>query len=80
MTFLEITVLIHEERERQIAKWGDQHHTHLEWLGILVEEVGEIAEAIVKRFVDYETKDDTPIFKEIIHATAVGIAWLEDKL
>jgi hypothetical protein len=34
------------ERERQDAKWGPQHHTLAEWLMILAEEVGELAEAV----------------------------------
>jgi NTP pyrophosphatase (non-canonical NTP hydrolase) len=80
MTFLEITILIHDERERQLAKWGEQHHSHLEWLGILVEEVGEAAEAIVKRYIDHESLKDDPIIKEVIQLTAVGMAWLEDKI
>lgn len=80
MTFLEVTIRLHDERERQIAKWGEQHHSHLEWLGILVEEVGEAAEAIVKRFVDNEGTGEQAIIKEIIHLTAVGMAWLEDKM
>ncbi len=79
MTRDEVFSIISQERERQIAKWGEQHHSHLEWLGILVEEVGEVAEAIIKRFVDNETIFNDLIWKEIIHVTAVGVAWLEDK-
>ncbi len=79
MTFLEITLLVHEERERQIVKWGEQHHSHLEWLAILVEEVGEVAKASVKLLIDYEdTKQE--ILTEVIHCAAVCMAWLEDKL
>lgn len=80
MSFLEVALKIHEERERQLAKWGVQHHSHLEWLGILVEEVGEVAKAIVQGYIDNEGARDQQIIKEVIQLTAVGMAWLEDKL
>jgi NTP pyrophosphatase (non-canonical NTP hydrolase) len=36
-----------KERDRQDAKWGfPQHNTPFEWLSILTEEVGELAEAL----------------------------------
>lgn len=34
------------ERRRQDTKWGNQHHPCAVWLAILLEEVGELAEAI----------------------------------
>lgn len=34
------------ERQRQEAKWGPQHHAPVEWLMILLEEVGEAFEAV----------------------------------
>lgn len=37
---------VYAERRRQDAKWGNQHHTCAEWLSILLEEVGETAQAI----------------------------------
>jgi len=80
MTFIEVMLLVHEERERQIAKWGEQHHSHLEWLAILMEEVGEAAQAIVQEWIDNEGSREKLIVKEVIQCTAVGMAWLEDKL
>ncbi len=38
---------IYEERDRQDAKWGPQHHTPEEWAMILVEEMGEWAGEIL---------------------------------
>lgn len=35
-----------KERERQDEKWGIQTHLGHAWLGILTEEVGEVAKAI----------------------------------
>lgn len=34
------------ERRRQDAKWGNQHHPTGAWLAILLEEVGEVAQAM----------------------------------
>ena len=36
------------ERIRQEAKWGPQHHSKEKWLTILTEEVGEVARAILE--------------------------------
>ena len=62
--------IIYEERNRQDIKWGEQHHTNLFWLGILIEEIGEIAKAIL---------ENGDIFEELIQSIAVCIAWIEDK-
>ncbi len=74
-----IIAKILEEREQQDIKWGIQHHTHLEWLGILVEEVGEAAKAIVQQWIDEEGDRHDEIVKEIIQIAAVCVAWLEDR-
>lgn len=62
--------IIYEERNRQNIKWGIQHHTDLFWLGILVEEVGEVAKALLEH---------GDVFEELIQCIAVCIAWIEDK-
>ena len=59
-----------EERARQDKKWGEQNHTDLYWLGILTEELGELAQTIIE-----ERTDD--IYLELTQVTAVGLAWLE---
>lgn len=38
--------MIRDERLRQEEKWGNQHHTPLEWLMILAEEVEELAAVV----------------------------------
>lgn len=58
------------ERAAQDRKWGEQNHPDLYWLGILVEEVGELAQALI------EGKGDAAR-KELVQVTAVGLAWLE---
>ncbi len=40
-----ILAQIFEERQNQDAKWGPQHHAPEMWLTILMEEVGEAAQA-----------------------------------
>ncbi len=37
---------IFEERQRQDAKWGPQHHDLATWMVILMEEVGEAADEV----------------------------------
>lgn len=60
------------ERNRQDHKWGaDRRQHHMIWLSILVEEVGELAEAILKLKFDH-------IWTELIHVLAVGVAYAED--
>ena len=60
-----------EERARQDRKWGEQNHGDLYWLGILMEEAGEVAKAIISH------KNAGEVKEELIHVTAVGLAWLE---
>ena len=43
---ISIVERIIQERHKQDAKWAPQRHTSLEWFAILMEEVGEVAEAI----------------------------------
>ena len=64
-----------DERERQDLKWGEQNHNSATWLAILIEEVGEIAKAILEH-----GEDSTEVRDEIIHAGAVCLAWLECRL
>ena len=66
-----ISKLIAKERKRQDDKWGaDRDLNDGMWLAILVEEVGEASEAILK---------DLPTLKdEVIQVAAVAIAWLEN--
>lgn len=35
-----------QERARQDAKWGEQNHEPMAWMGILGEEFGELCEAV----------------------------------
>lgn len=44
----EVLLMVKGERYKQDAKWGLQNHWRHEWLAILVEEVGEVARAILE--------------------------------
>jgi len=61
---------IMKERGRQDRKWGEQNHNDLYWLGILTEELGEVAKAIIQN-------DPEQAHKELVEVGAVALAWLE---
>lgn len=72
-----------QERRRQDRKWGDSsRHSNLYWLGILVEEVGEVAKDLIESssernfFEVLDCKDESYRF-ELIRTAAVCLAWLE---
>lgn len=58
------------ERERQDAKWGEQNHPLDTWLTVLAEEVGELAQAILKG----QTAEAR---KEAVQCAAVAVAIVE---
>ena len=66
------------ERQRQDDKWGVQDHTPIEWLPILVEEVGEVSKAICESYFDdggdYHGGN---YYEELTQVTAVGLAMME---
>jgi hypothetical protein len=47
----EVITAVSVERQRQDAKWGPQHHGPAEWLVILMEEVGEAAQAALQTLI-----------------------------
>ncbi len=64
------------ERLGQERKWGPRHHSDLEWLTILVEEVGEAGKACCELWIS--GSDRAGIRRELIHVAAVAVAWAED--
>lgn len=61
-----------DERKRQDEKWGDQSvKNNYIWLAILMEEIGEISEAILKEVNWLDGR------KELIQIAAVAVAWIE---
>ena len=82
------------ELAAQHAKWGEQdYHDDYKWLAILVEEVGEVAQAILQANgnedervdevaqampqVEDGVKTDEDIEIELVQVAAVTIAWLK---
>jgi NTP pyrophosphatase (non-canonical NTP hydrolase) len=73
------TVLIdvEKERKRQNKKWGRQRHDHGTWLTILVEEVGEVAQAMQTAKGWGKQSDANDLYEELIHTAAVAVAIAE---
>jgi NTP pyrophosphatase (non-canonical NTP hydrolase) len=69
----DIFELINKERYKQDIKWGALPRclSDMVWLTVLVEEVGECAQAILKR-------DWNNLREEIVQVATVAVAWLED--
>jgi NTP pyrophosphatase (non-canonical NTP hydrolase) len=66
-----------EERQRQNEKWGLQRHDLGGWLMILMEEVGEVAEAMMKKRGWGKETDAENLYKELIQVAAVACAIAE---
>jgi NTP pyrophosphatase (non-canonical NTP hydrolase) len=69
----EIFELIRQERKRQDKKWGKiprELNIH-KWMSVLTEEVGEVAESLLKR-----EDENTKI--ELVQVAAVCVAFLEE--
>jgi len=70
------------ERIKQDAKWGEQNHSDLRWLPILIEEVGEVGETVneayphKERLYKYEACIENLEY-ELIQVAAVCMAWVE---
>ena len=67
------------ERERQEKKWGEQNHDPITWVAILMEEVGELAQAAIEtKFNEFGDPGGVEsIRKEASHVAAVAIAIIE---
>ena len=64
--------LIEIEREAQDAKWGEQHHSDEKWLAILLEELGEAAEAVLE-------KNEEGLLEEVVQVSAVLQNWVTSR-
>lgn len=58
------------ERSRQYQKWGLQDHDEDKWMTILMEEIGEVARAILE-------DDPNNYREELIQVAAVAFAAIE---
>jgi len=64
--------LIQIERTAQEHKWGIQNHPPLYWLGILMEEVGEVAKAVIE-----EKRSYNEVKEELVQVAAVSVAFID---
>lgn len=60
---------IREERFAQDYKWGIQDHTLVEWMMILLEEVGELADALLA--LEFPTRESFQTSKDAVWAFRV---------
>lgn len=74
---LEVLSHVGKERDRQNVLWGKQHHDYGTWLTILVEEVGEVAQAMQKQKNWGKDSDSDNLYEELIHVAAVAVAIAE---
>ncbi|MFJ5716560.1 hypothetical protein [Neobacillus sp. NPDC093127] len=66
------------ERWRQIAKYGHQSkNENADWLAVLVEEVGEVCQALQKGTPAEKTTDASNLYMELIQVSAVAAKWAE---
>jgi len=61
---------IEREMAEQKSKWGVQKHEDLKWLAILIEEIGEVGQAI-------NEEDNENVRIELIQCAAVIVSWLQ---
>ena len=67
-----------EERKRQDEKWGEQNHSPMEWLPILMEEVGEASKAALDFYFGNTTSVCVDDFRnEMVQVAAVAVAMIE---
>ncbi|MED1907843.1 hypothetical protein [Cytobacillus firmus] len=68
------------ERFRQDKKFGKQRHDYGDWLKILIEEVGEVAQAMQKEKGWGKESDASDLFAELIQVAAVAVEIAEQVL
>jgi len=71
-----------KERARQDAKWGEQNHDPVFWLGILGEEFGELCQAINETVFDNGPEERKKggyanMRAEAVQVAAVAVAFVE---
>lgn len=65
------------ERASQDAKWGQQNHDNRKWAAILMEEIGEVARAVLESEQGQQNADSVNLREELVQVAAVAMAWLE---
>jgi hypothetical protein len=65
------------ERSAQDEKWGEQNHNPVEWMSILMEEVGEASKEAIENHLNPDTKILDKYRNEMIQVAAVALAMIE---
>lgn len=78
----QVTDEVQDERRKQDRKWGVQNHSPIEWMSILVEEVGEASkEAHEYHFAGVHYELDSQrlhrLRAELVQVAAVAVAMIE---
>lgn len=81
-TTFNIASLVVDERDKQDRKWGPQNHSPIEWMAILVEEVGEAQkEALEHHWAGtHYPVDEFRLLRlraELVQVAAVAVAAIE---
>ena len=71
------TLKVLQERLRQDKKWGEQNHAPFVWLGILMEEVGELSQALLQTAFGGDKGGEQNIDDELVQVAAVALAMVE---
>lgn len=66
---------VNKELISQRKQWGVQRHDHGRWLAILIEEVGESAQAMQEGSAAYKDTDADDLYKEVVQVAAVAMSW-----
>jgi len=66
-----------DERTKQNIKWGKQNHPYTVWLAILMEEVGEVAQAMQVNRSWGKKSDAGDLYNELVQVAAVAVAIAE---
>lgn len=72
-----VVAKIEQERRSQMEKWGYQRHGIETWMTILMEEIGEVFQAINSTLFSGKESDAENIQEELIQSGAVIVAILE---
>lgn len=73
--FEDVMRAIADERARQDEKWGVNNYHDFAWLSILIEEIGEVGEAIQDEY--FNNENPGCLEKELVQVAAVAVQWLE---
>jgi len=71
--------MVRDERDSQLAKWGRQDHSNVEWITILGEEFGEACHDVLHGHFGGKENQEL-LIGELIQVAAVAAAHVENIL